>query len=79
MVRPLFSPPYVVNFELYFYSDSPIKNGQCETSNDTKPGFSHTSSAVPIPSTNKRIKNPAVRIRLSFASAQERSSQNTGI
>lgn len=27
MVRPLFSPPYVVNFELYFYSDSPIKMG----------------------------------------------------
>lgn len=27
MVRPLFLPPYVVNFELYFYSDSPIKMG----------------------------------------------------
>ena len=27
MVRPLFSPPYVVNFELYFYSGSSIKTG----------------------------------------------------
>ena len=28
MVRPLFSPPYVVNFELYFYADMPMKMGR---------------------------------------------------